>query len=1074
MKKIIFFICFSFVFLFCGLTCLVVPTSFSFAEGGDDIKVLNISALLQSSKTQSFQSSYKIDEEGYVSKTVKILKEDGTEFLLLEEEPETPTPEEPEEPAPEADGFEVYEEGEVISVVDPSDLPANLDAIRFSDSYFSVTKKAELLETVVSLKYQVVFTLEDSSTVTKTADIQVVFHNFNIYLLDDGEGSEIYEVGCDLNVPQTSESFKQYIDTTKTNVNLEEITTKFSGVDFYQIGSGVVVFTFQKTGYEIDGKLVDIKIEKYLSINVGYPTGWEGLVLEIYNGETYGSILDLGEVEYQKDWQYSGILKANIKGASFSSTNTQNFRVEVEETADFGVYEFIIYSKTIIEGQQVIDINAMFDTYTSDPATLQLEFKISSTPTINLSSKTLTIDKGRTYGEVREVIENNIALVYEVLGDLVDNDLVVINDETLSSLYNTSDVVGCGEYVVTYTYTSTIVTGRVCATTEEIVVSVVNSKPEINNVVVKVDETGIANNSRVYINKDMVVEMSATDINKDAIIFVLRLTNEADVVSNNAATVIIKNSNTQYTISADLVDNTSTINFTIKAPQNYFGNFGFEVVAYDDGNAENGDTFDFNVEYYETGIPVIVLLTTGMIWDPDEEIYYTSFEQEFTSRNLLTKYVYRVEDDFDTSVTTAKLKIEVVKEGVKQQMVGTTFTFSEVGIYYINYSVSDVSNNTTSTSIKFIVTEVPNSTPTISPYILDLNEAMEKDFSYKDTVAIDIDEYFTIIDENAKCKNCNQMILTGSTTCPNCNQPHNADELDILTYYNEIGAFVAADTTSTKILCTNSESFSWGNDYKVLTFKQDPSAYYVGTVYLAIYVDDNTGLATGISAPAFIKITFVNNVPPTVTQNNAKTTYIIGRDDFSAFDKTAYFTATHDFDKTTITPVVNILDENNNQVINIDFTKVGTYTLNYYFRYEQGGVEHTIQRSVTIKVTTGGIPTIVLKQESLQITVGNDFDISTIILQIEDAEDGNATYETLKDKITIEGLPENYSTPGEYKITIKYTDNDNNTTEKIFTLKIVEQSMLWIYIVIGVAGVAVLGGIIVLIIFISRRRYTRI
>ena len=110
----------------------------------------------------------------------------------------------------------------------------------------------------------------------------------------------------------------------------------------------------------------------------------------------------------------------------------------------------------------------------------------------------------------------------------------------------------------------------------------------------------------------------------------------------------------------------------------------------------------------------------------------------------------------------------------------------------------------------------------------------------------------------------------------------------------------------------------------------------------------------------------------------------------------------------------------------------------------------------------------------MQITVGNDFDISTIILQIEDAEDGNATYETLKDKITIEGLPENYSTPGEYKITIKYTDNDNNTTEKIFTLRIVEQSMLWIYIVIGVAGVAVLGGIIVLIVFISRRRYTRI
>ena len=1024
MKKIAFFICLSFMFLLCGVTCFFAPTKNAFAEGENDIEVSDIVSFMEANSANSFQGFFRIGEGEYVSKTVSMLQADGTEFIY--------------EPSVDDE----------TRVVDPSSLPLELVALSYNNDSFALTAPSNQ-EAIISLKYKVVFTFADSSTLEKTADITIVFHNVHIGFVDGEGGEEIYEVDCELNTPLTPESFKQYIDQTKTTVDIDDITAKFIGsIDFSTITNGVVKFTYENPAYEISGKTISLKIEKSLGINVDYPVDWQGVTLEIGDGNTYSEELDLGEIEYSRSWEYSGKLKSNVSNIHINFTNTQNFLVVIEETADFGVYDFTIYSKTVIEGEQIIDFTANFDSLQSNIATLKLNFKISATPIISLQSKDIVLSKSVKYNEVVEEINNNLVYVVDVLGDVVDISEVVINKDSLSSIYEGDDIVECGDYVVTYSFTSKTLTSRVCTTTETVNISVINNKPTMDkaNISVKVDEVEVENNGQVNANKTLDVSIPATDLNGDTIIFIVELSVASNIVANDADTSVIANSTTQYTITAVPQGNTSTVKFKITPNGKYYGDFAFTVSAYDDGaHIEPGDTFDFEIEYYETGLPVLVLLTSGMEWDSEEEVYVLAIEQENTARNLLTQYVVRAEDEYDKNVNNASVVITVTKNSEEQKMVGKTFTFNTPGVYYVNYSLSDKSGNTTTAKFKVDVSEIPNYTPTISPYILYLNEAMDKDFAYKEVISINIDKYFTIFD---------------------------ADTNDSLTYFNESGVFVAADTSSQKILCTNYESFSWNGH--TLTFKQDKNAYYLGTVYIAIFVDDNTGLASGVSDPAFIKISFVNNVPPTVTQVPLKTTYVIGRDDSTTFNKTAFFTATHDYDKSTITPVVDILNENGENVSTIDFTTVGNYTLNYYFKYEQGGKEHIIQRSVVIKVTTGNIPNIVLKQEDLKIAVGGDFDISTIITRVEDIEDGNANYETIKDKITIEGMPADFNTPGEYKITISYKDSDNNQVSKVFTLKIVEQSKVWIYIVIGVGSAAVVAGLVVLIVFLVRRRYTRI
>ena len=197
--------------------------------------------------------------------------------------------------------------------------------------------------------------------------------------------------------------------------------------------------------------------------------------------------------------------------------------------------------------------------------------------------------------------------------------------------------------------------------------------------------------------------------------------------------------------------------------------------------------------------------------------------------------------------------------------------------------------------------------------------------------------------------------------------------------------------------------------------------------------------------------------------------------DFTHQNKASYFKAVKVFDGQEINPVVDIRDENNQNVTNIDFTKVGTYTLNYYFVYTPvGGTQQTVQKQIVINVITGGYPNIVLTKEEVSITVGKGFNIEDLISAIQDEEDGSLTYEQIKDKITVVGMPEDLSVPGEYKITISYADSDGNQTQKEFTLKVVEPSTLWIWILVGVGGAIVLTLIIVLIIFIRRKRYLRV
>ena len=663
----------------------------------------------------------------------------------------------------------------------------------------------------------------------------------------------------------------------------------------------------------------------------------------------------------------------------------------------------------------------------------------------------------KLFGEIKAIIRDNIYSVSDVYGETRDASAVTINQTSLTSLYtNDSDVVACGEYIVTYSYTSNIVIGTNLTVVKTFTITVANNQPVFDDEKTKItsESSSVENNGQLYVNKTLDLEVFAIDENNDSLIFELVLQNDATISTTDANTNIVPNTSRKYTISAPTVDCVSQINFTIAPEQNYLGNFSFTLSVFDDGTHTGGDSFDYVITYYETGIPVIELKTSNILiddeaksmeFDYDNDIWVLTILQQYDEINL-HNFIERADDEFDEELGVDDLVISVTKESVPQTLTGTSFRFNVVGEYVVNYTLTDASGNETSESFKVVVNEIPNSTPTISPYILNLNEALDREIAFNETLTIDIDEYFTITD---------------------------ADASDELIYNNGFGVFKTADINGEKILCINSESFSWNEN--ILTFKQDSANYYVGKLYIAIIVDDGTGLPSGISEPAYIEITFVDNVPLVITQTSDKTTFVIGQDDTTTFNKASYFKAVNVFNNQEITPVVDIRDENNQNVTNIDFTKVGTYTLNYYFAYTpQGGTQEIVERQITINIITGGKPTIVLTQEELTITVGKGLNIQDIISQVQDAEDGSLTYEQIKDKIVVTGMPEDLSVPGEYKITISYADSDGNQTQKEFTLKVVEPSTLWIWILVGVGGAIVLTLLIVLIIFLNRRRYLRI
>ncbi len=1028
MKKSISVVFFSLMFLFICMGFVLINMPLVYAENSD-IAVNDISALISSYNRSYHQADFSIGEGEYVSKTVTLLDKDGVAFEITEGD---------------------LENGEMHTV---TNLPENIISITYNNDYFKVDKAYATKEVLFEFKYQVEFTFEDTTTLTKTANISIAFHNYNISLIKTGDpAEEIQEVTCDLNTPLSADDFKQYIDESVSTVSLDEITATFiSPIDFYTLSTGAVKFTFSKTAYEIGGKTFDIKIEKTLSIIVDYPADWEGVTLQIASiGGEFSNELNIGTVEYQKNWEYSGQFRANIKGLDITHTNMDNFSAIIEETAEFGVYNFTIFTDKIIEGEQHVSFSSTFDGFDSNFATFSVTFTISSAPTIILSNDDIVLSKGVTYGEVKTIIEENLFSVSDIYGTVRDNSVVTINQTVLSDLYsNDSDILACRDYVVTYSYKSEIITHRDLTTTVTFTITVANDNPTINDgAIVTSEGSTVKNNDSVYANKSLDFVLSATDLNNDDLIFDVTLSVDGQVTAGNVDTTVIKNSNTKFTLSSITVDKVSQISFSVKPSQNYIGTFTVSIGVYDNGLAKTtADKFEFTVTYYETGTPVIVLLTTGMTYDDNEQINVLTIEQETTHRNLVTEFITRVSDEFDTTLDKNDLVLTVTKGGINQSLVGTTFTFREVGVYYVNYSVTDASGNKTTARFKVVVNEIPNSTPTFTnTYFVDLNEETGKEYGFKETIVINMDDYFTVVD---------------------------VDVTDVLTYYHENFAYRTTNVYGETILCVNGESFSWNGN--TLTFKQDPENYYVGTLYIAVRVDDNTGLPTGISAPAYIKITFVDNTEPIITQTNTKTTFVIGRDTPAVFNQASYFTAVNQFDNSEITPVVDMKDKDGQTVTNIDFTVVGTYTLTYYFKYTpQGGSEKIKTCQVTINIVTGGIPTIVLSKEEVVLNPGQTFNMDTIISQIQDDEDGNLTYEQIKEKLQVSGMPEDMSVVGEYNVTVTYFDNDGNKAETTFKIIIREPSKAWIYVLIGVGGALVVAGVVILIIFISRRRYTRI
>ena len=1013
------------------------------------VYTLEVSDIYAVTGSKYYGATYNISEGLYKSKTSKLLKETGEEFLIYVEEEEETDPDapesEPEEPEPIPD-----------SVVDPTDLPEGIESISFNDDGFYITKKSGVNELKLKLKYQVEFIFEDDSTLTETADITILFHDYRIVLIDNGSGDQIGRVQCEVNNPLSPDVFKQYIDTTKTTVPIESIVAEYpSPINFYTETTGSVEFSCIIT--EIAGEPVNITVKNVLGIEVVIPADFE-VSLQIGKEDSFSNSINLGKVDYSKDWEFSGQLKSNVKGATISISNTENFFVDIQETADFGIYDFTLKTKKILRGEQTIIFSANFMGHPNqETITFVVDFEIKDSPSIVLNEETITLKKGTTFGEVKDIIKDNIYLVYDIYGEKRTENDVAINQTSLTSLYsNDSDVLACGEYVVTYTYTSNIITGLNLTAQETFVITVVNNQPVFDLLETKITSNGedVENNSQLYVNRKIDLNVVATDDNNDTLIFELNLENDATITTSDVNTNIVPNTSRKYTISSTTVDNASQIIFTITPAENYVGEFRFSISVFDDGTHTGGDSFEYLVTYYETGIPVIELKTSNILIDGEAKSMEFDYENDVWVLTILQQeneidlydFIERADDEFDKNLSVEDLVVSVKKGVENQTLNGTSFRFNGVGEYEVKYSLTDVCGNTTTANFKVIVNEIPNSTPTISPYILNLNEKLNREISFNETLVIDIDEYFTISDADAK---------------------------DVLFYENASGVFKNADMHGEKILCTNSESFSWNDN--VLTFKQDSDNYYVGKLYIAIIADDGTGFASGRSDPAYIEITFVDNIPPVITETNDKTTFVIGSNDGATFNKASYFKAVKVFDGEEITPVVDIRDGNNQNVTSIDFTKTGTYTLNYYFVYTPvGGTQQTIEKQVTINVITGGHPTIVLTQEKLTITVGKGFNIKDIISQIQDDEDGTLTYEQIKDKITIVGMPEDLSIPGEYKITISYLDSDGNPTQSEFTLSVVEPSMAWMWILIAVGGTVGLALIVVLIIAIKRRRYMRI
>lgn len=120
---------------------------------------------------------------------------------------------------------------------------------------------------------------------------------------------------------------------------------------------------------------------------------------------------------------------------------------------------------------------------------------------------------------------------------------------------------------------------------------------------------------------------------------------------------------------------------------------------------------------------------------------------------------------------------------------------------------------------------------------------------------------------------------------------------------------------------------------------------------------------------------------------------------------------------------------------NVDTTKVGKQEV--VFEISKSGISKEFKVDVEVKDTNA--PTINLKENEIAITEGENFDLNSNIEDVIDSVDGNlALDDETSPHYTIESDLDS-NKPGEYNVTVKATDSNNNITETTYKVKVQEK-----------------------------------
>ena len=143
---------------------------------------------------------------------------------------------------------------------------------------------------------------------------------------------------------------------------------------------------------------------------------------------------------------------------------------------------------------------------------------------------------------------------------------------------------------------------------------------------------------------------------------------------------------------------------------------------------------------------------------------------------------------------------------------------------------------------------------------------------------------------------------------------------------------------------------------------------------------------------------------------------------------------TSDYDPMSL--VKTISDGKITKYTSLDTSKVGTKKL--VFEITKDNVVKKI--SVKVKVKDSNAPTITLKEDSVNINLGDNYDNKSNIESVKDVVDGDIPYsdtETQGAYYTVNGNID-VNNPGEYNVTVKANDANGNESEVSYKVNVVK------------------------------------